>query len=572
MDHLCHACRKFDLRALYALALERSTKTKPECKIDGIPVRGIPRYEGFPFFYEQHSSLRSLLNAAESGCRLCSAIWQQSVKQLPPGISDALGNPNPDECAEPIHIGLSDWHPEADGMPYLTAVQRLPRGAMRNLATFELFVDPDDVPSGYGLLLARPVRPDPASEASLKVAKYWHENCLENHTKCARTLRQERPLPTRVIDVGDANTNPKLIASHGMIGTWAALSYCWGGNSTFVLNKETSIDFYGGHIALAEYPQTLQDAIVISRTLNMQYIWIDALCIMQDIPDDWAAEAARMKDVYGGASIMIAAISSRNTNDGIFKPRKLSHTLCSLAWHTPTLSKCHCVHLRSGSNFWDTTLKYEPLNTRGWTLQESLLAQRTLSYCTQQMVWECQCLKTSESGRPVLPAERHRDKAFVQSIVSIDFNIWARTKVILARLSLNLLPSNLRAVPEKWEEEYEAMYSRWYAVVVDYTGRSLTVQTDILPALSGLAAAFQKLLRDEYCAGLWRNNIIRGLCWVRIGPPKRTKKELEGKDCSLPSWSWASVVGGRIINVLEEEEHWALMDLKESAALVDVCV
>ena len=272
------------------------------------------------------------------------------------------------------------------------------------------------------------------------------------------------------------------------------------------------------------------------------------------------------------ASITIAATNFRNTNDDIFKPREISQTLCSLAWHTPTLSKCHCIHLRSSSDFWDTTLKYEPLNTRGWTLQKSLLAQRTLSYGTQQMIWECQCLKTSESGRPVLPAERHRDKAFVQSIVANDFSTWARTKLILARLSLNYMPLNLTAVPENWEEEYEAMYSRWYAIVLDYTGRTLTVQTDILPALSGLAAAFQKLLRDEYCAGLWRNNIIRGLCWERIGPPKRTKKELEGKDRSMPSWSWASVVGGRIINGLEEENHWPLLELKETAALVDVCV
>ena len=568
MDDLCHACNNFDLRALYALALERSIKTKPRSSFSG----GIPRYEGFPFVYEQHSSLRSLLNSANSGCRLCNAIWQQSVKQLPPGISDPTGTPNPDECAEPIHFGLSDWHPEAAGMPYLTAVQRLPRGVMRSLATFELFVDPDDVPSGYGQLLARTVQPDPASEASFKVAKYWHANCLENHPKCARVLLQERPLPTRVIDVGDANTNPKLIAGNGINGTWAALSYCWGGNSHFVLNKETSIDFYGGHIALAEYPQTLQDAIIISRTLNMQYVWIDALCILQDSQDDWAAEAARMKDVYGGASITIAATNSRSTTDGIFKTRKISQPLCSLDWRTPIPSKFHQVHLRSSSDFWDTTLKYEPLNTRGWTLQESFLAQRTLSYGTQQMVWECQCLKTSESGRPVLPDERHRDKAFVQSIISNEFSMWARTKLALARLSLNYLPVHLRAVPEQWEERYEAHYSRWYEIVVDYTGRSLTVQTDILPALSGLAAAFQKLLRDEYCAGLWRNNIIRGLCWNRIGPPKRTKDELEGKDCSLPSWSWASVVGGRIINRLEEENYWPLLDLKETAVLVDVCV
>lgn len=70
-------------------------------------------------------------------------------------------------------------------------------------------------------------------------------------------------------------------------------------------------------------------------------------------------------------------------------------------------------------------------------------------------------------------------------------------------------------VPESWETGYEACYSRWFAIVKDFTGRNLTVQADVLPALSGLAAAYQNPLRDEYVAGLWRRDIVRGMCWCR---------------------------------------------------------
>lgn len=512
---LCEACNGFDIRALYELASERSRKTKP--KDVSSTSGGFAFYEGFPSFYQQHSNLRSLFASADLGCQLCINILQQSVKQFPPEIQSRTPGLHADEYSEPIYLGLSNWSPEADGMPYLIAVQHLPRGGVRNLATFEVYVQPQDAPSGFEHLLAKAVQPDPASEESLQIARSWHSDCLKNHRKCARTLSQKRPLPTRVVDVGDATTNPRITVMDGTVGMWAALSYCWGGNSPFVLKKTTSKSFFGGYTPLETYPQTLRDAIVITRALGMQYLWIDALCIMQDSPEDWAAEAARMKDVYGGATITISATNSKSTDYGIFKVREVSSPACRLDWRTSKPSENYSVFLRSSSEFWDATLKSEPLNTRGWTLQESLLAARALSYGTQQMVWECQCLKTSESGRPVLPGERHRDKAFVQTIISNDFSAWEKTKQVLTRLSLNSLPVDWTAVPEKWETGYDAMYSRWFAIVKDFTGRNLTVQSDVLPALSGVAAAFQNLLRDEYCAGLWRNDISRSF-WSSFYP------------------------------------------------------
>ncbi|KAG7005722.1 hypothetical protein G7Y79_00018g045290 [Physcia stellaris] len=556
----CRECRNFDIRAVYELAYKRSQNSRLLKSTEG----GFPIYEGFPTFFKQHTSLQALFHAVQEGCLLCTAIWQQSLKQIPQLITFQTKNHVWDEYDEPVHLGLSDWTPEADGMPYLIAVQHLPRGAMRNLASFEVYVDSEDGPFEFGQLLARAVQSDPASEPSIKIMQSWHYDCLENHTECARTLTQKRPLPTRVVDVGDTTAKPRLFATDGMVDKWAALSYCWGGKSSFVLNKDTSTGLFGGHIPLAEYPQTLQDAIIITRLLKIRYLWIDAICIMQDSHDDWSAEAARMKDVYGGALITIAATCSRSTDDGIFKPRKTSEPACSLEWRIPDVLEPHTVFLRSssGGHLWDTAMKSEPLNTRGWTLQESLLAPRTLSYGTQQMFWECLCLKTSESGRPVLPGERHRDKAFVQSIISNKFDVWKKSKLILTRTALT--------VPRAWEDQYFAMYSRWYAIVRDFTGRNLTVQTDVLPALSGIAAAFQNLLQDDYCAGLWRHDIVRGLCWTRDVFPKMLSNGQEQKDANLPSWSWASVARGRFHNLLGEDSQWPFIGLEESAVVVDV--
>lgn len=459
-------------------------------------------------------------------------------------------------------------------MPYLTAVQQLPRGVVTNLATVDVFVEPGCAPTGFETMLATGVQNDPASEASLKVAQLWHHECLASHRKCTRALFQKRPLPARVIDVGDAPRNPRLIITDGRPGSWAALSYCWGGQSTFVLNKKTSDSFFGGKVPLCRFPKTLRDAITITRALGLRFLWIDALSIMQDSAEDWAAEAARMKEVYGGATITIAATNSTSTDDGIFKNRPISPGACRLEWRSSNPTEFHNVSLRSSSEFWDTTMKKEPLNTRGWALQESLLAPRTLSYGTQQMIWECLERKVGESGRPVLPGERHRDKNFAQTIMANNFSTWEKTKQTLTRLCLQIMPVEWTAVPNSWVYSHDAMYSRWFAVVKDYTGRNLTVQSDILPALSGLASAFQNLLRDEYCAGLWENDIIRGMCWVRSAVPKRNFRAIKAgqneRDDYLPSWSWASVIGGRVINALEEEQTRSFTRVEETAQILHI--
>ena len=568
--HLCHVCASFDIRALYEVAASKVRETKPPKS----SVGGFPTYKGFPDFYKHHRNLQTLSTSAEGGCPLCIGIWQQCAKILPPDIH-ARRSPLPSrEFDEQITLGLSDWSPEADGMPYLTAIQQLPRGAVKNLATFDVFVEPGRAPRGSETLLARAVQNDPASGASLEVVKEWVQECLASHQKCTHMLSRKRPLPTRVIDVGDPLHNPRLIVTNGRLGSWVALSYCWGGQSKFVLNRETSYNFFGGDLPLDTFPKTLRDAITITRTLGVQFLWIDALCIMQDSAEDWAAEAALMRNVYGGATITIAATSSSSTDCGIFKNRSISLPECRLEWRSSDQMEFHDLFLRSSSEFWDTTMKKEALNLRGWTLQESLLAPRTLSFGSQQMIWECLERKCGESGRPVLSGERHRDKSFVQKIMTNDFNAWEKTKQTLTRLSLRTMPVHWTAVPNDWVYSHDAMYSRWTAIVSDYTGRNLTVQSDILPALSGLASAFQNLLRDEYCAGLWKNDIIRGMCWTRSNMPIKEftalKSSQKERDDYIPSWSWASVVGRRVFNVYEGEQEWPFFGLDETAQILSV--
>ncbi|KAF1352652.1 heterokaryon incompatibility, partial [Lizonia empirigonia] len=50
-------------------------------------------------------------------------------------------------------------------------------------------------------------------------------------------------------------------------------------------------------VADTQLPKTFQQAVAVTRQLQIQYIWINSLCIFQDDLDDWSIQAATMQDV-----------------------------------------------------------------------------------------------------------------------------------------------------------------------------------------------------------------------------------------------------------------------------------
>lgn len=76
------------------------------------------------------------------------------------------------------------------------------------------------------------------------------------------------------------------------------------------------------------------DAITATRVLGIRYIWIDALCILQDSIEDWEIEAPRMGQIYMNAEVVIAATGSDNVTAGIFKTRPRPQHLEYVPFHT----------------------------------------------------------------------------------------------------------------------------------------------------------------------------------------------------------------------------------------------
>jgi hypothetical protein len=79
-------------------------------------------------------------------------------------------------------------------------------------------------------------------------------------------------------------------------------------------------------------------------------------------------------------------------------------------------------------------------------------------------------------------------------------------------------------------------------MVTKYTKRALTVPTDKLPALSGLANEYRgrKRRTNTYLAGIWSSTILQGLQWERAERNTVLARPLQ---YIAPSWPWAFVSG-----------------------------
>lgn len=335
----------------------------------------------------------------------------------------------------------------------------------------------------------------------------------------------------------------------GTPGKYIAISYCWGeGNGLKAIGSNKS-DLVQG-IDEEELPATIRDAIELARYLRVQYLWVDALCIIQDDTQDWLHESSRMADVYAQAFLTISASSvdssrmsflhqSRGNKEVLFQVK--DHAINNqhnqgINENSSDTQYCMLAVRRaavSGFHQADQDEIIDPSMGRAWTLQEHILSTRLVSFSTDEVQWTCRTLRACECGSPedlgAPQLERlRRDLKEAEKASSQD---------------------QLENVGTKNPDWKLVCHDFWCKVVETYCRRKLSWMGDKLPALSGVAREFFEIMDESrpatttdmpplrYVAGLWEHEIHRGLLW-REGSGVGDVDLVEYR---APSWSWASI-------------------------------
>ncbi|KAF1845056.1 HET-domain-containing protein [Cucurbitaria berberidis CBS 394.84] len=368
--------------------------------------------------------------------------------------------------------------------------------------------------------------PEKSSISRLTLSKTWLSNCLANHGQC-KTLEAQTSYgcPTRLIDV--SSETPHLVSfPPGTNVEYVALSHCWGRHQP-ITTTEGNIMRHGSAIPLSSMPKTFRDAIMITKELEIQYIWIDSLCIIQDSVSDWEHEAAQMASVYLGALFAVAAVWGTDGTCGCFHDHQPSLRISideKRKTDTHITEETHHMYLRpfpEGKRH----LAEAVLNTRAWTLQEIVLSRRTIFFAEDQMYWYCTSLYESEDGLDSVQA--------------------------VADTALNL-PS-LGPVARHGNQSKDMLYESWQVTMKSYSARHLTKGGDKFAALAGITEFFGGLVEDKAVAGLWKGDLGRGLMWqVPVGEHGKMDRDVVAK-LSVPSWSWAKMKGQVDTSVADTE-------------------
>jgi hypothetical protein len=359
-----------------------------------------------------------------------------------------------------------------------------------------------------------------SSKKAFELVKTWLSNCLDNHERCQRKGdANKKAMPTRLLDVSSTRGGVRLVETREMTGPvpYICLSHCWGDASKQFTTTRRTLEKRKRGIFLNVLPRLFKDVIKYVRRLGITHLWIDSLCIVQDDAEDWKQESTRMCMVYQNALLTIAATKCADSSESLFS--KSSARAARIEWifrKSAMLRRNGQFTAEFGHFYWPY-----PLLSRAWVYQERLLSKRVLHFARGEIYWECMESAECECGLVM-------DSAMGLLNYESEFpykNVHDR------------MPKRTSSHPEK----SNVILWQWHDIVTEYTSLSMTLVSDKLPAILGLAQEIQSRRGGRFIAGLWEDTLISDLAWVVNNECKGFKPRPSKSVTHAPSWSWASL-------------------------------
>lgn len=490
-------------------------------------------------------------------CSICSNLSPETLNHIKPGqlatifieeyelAASALSGDCP-ECKllfDAISLKKKHWAPNKEQSLSILVNVAVGKPVQINCNKAGIFLNIFHVDNGIGsknvqevpgiIGNASLIPRNSGSEKCLSVLQSWFLDCKSSHGLC-QLQREQSVLPKRLIDVGSRlpSTADTLLVemTEAKRVEYMALSYCWGDPTVHQVLKTvgSNVDQFKKRIVFKALTLTLQHAVILARRLGLRYVWIDALCIVQDDADDWLKEASKMCDVYSGATLTVVACRADGSSGGIFGVQKYS-ACTQIPYRNAFVNVSEDYERDHAYNILlHESSDLDPVHTRAWTFQEAILSNRAIFFTSQELRWECNTGRHCQCGKL---SKRYPTTLDQEEVHYELYRTW--------RLD-DFFPA----------ASIEEAYLQWSMMYSFFTARALTNDGDRLAALSGLARRFAKIMkfkfgRDErYLAGIWLGSLPRDLLWqIEFkGLSKVANRRHERpKNWRAPSWSWASM-------------------------------
>ena len=212
-----------------------------------------------------------------------------------------------------------------------------------------------------------------AASIDFDIIRGWIQQCVREHTKqcCIQVGSPASNLKElKLIDCEQRRIVPALPTYE-----YSALSYVWGtsrsGDDRCVYNELP-----------ATLPRTIEDALKVSKSLGLRYIWIDRYCIDQDNDLEKQVQTQQMDVIYQNAYVTIVAATGTDPHFGLPGVNATPRTPQPSAWIG---ERCLVSTLADPR----TLIKTSRWMHRAWTYQESYFSTRRIVFTEQQVYYEC---------------------------------------------------------------------------------------------------------------------------------------------------------------------------------------
>ncbi|KAI0544761.1 HET-domain-containing protein [Xylaria curta] len=524
LDRPCTHCRVLEPKDSQG-RMQHDQHGKPYVEFRPIAMCGGPRIGQLKLGYWRNDvipSLPKLAATALQGCAFCKVLREDL-------ISAQLWNKQRTNTTRLTITEVTYHFREIALYVYFTIHFRA--GKTEHSLHYNLYTYSSDPCAQWFRLVSYPVVNERLSTPSLDRMKILVDRSLQESP--IEDGVQKGFLPTRLLDLESDCTsglrlvttkNPEVERLDRFNQRHAALSYCWGPASEAKLQLKTTqltLDSHLVGIQLDKVPKTISDAIRVCRCLSIRYLWVDALCIIQEDEEDWNKESFEMSQIYSNCFLALCVIQGDSCSSGFLEPLYAPPTLQINFQSQLKRSISGCLYLRmllppditlqTHEHLVDRTyleedsfqadLSRSAWSKRGWTFQEDQLSPRKLYFGERMFYISSGTLLEAADG------SKFHNRGYLKIEISLR----------------------------------EAL-SRWYIIVEEYTKRKFSSELDRFPAIAALARSIRDQFPDQkYLAGFWESDLHRGLLWTTLECTECQSYyyKLPSSIYIAPSWSWA---------------------------------
>ena len=346
--------------------------------------------------------------------------------------------------------------------------------------------------------------------------KKWIACCEESHDFCTASALSTHLGPTTPVKYIDLEQS--CLVAFSTAPRYAALSYVWGRVPT-LMTMQNNLEELSQPGAFTkkpdQIPRTIRDAMFLTRELGIRYLWVDALCIVQDDFEIKHDHLRGMPSIYSLAVFTLAITNGPNANSGIPGlgldpiPRSVPSVITLPTKSVTVFSSLHHKRLKYLTRMGFSS---RPIwSTRAWTMQEQLFSRRTLLLSDNLAAWLCPSTQYLEEVER--PSESHE---------------WARMEGFKPDQRYDLaLPRDLRL-------------KGLGKLVVEYNQRELSFEEDVGDAFLGIASLNEAIFGPLHW-GVPEAFFDLGMCW--LPSPALRPRQPTNPDRKVPSWSWMGWYG-----------------------------